>query len=91
MSRVIFELPAVLVSFAGNQTEVAVDAADLDGALAALYLICPALEVHLQDATGGFREHVLCFVNGVNTRWGSAPEQLSDGDRITIMQAVSGG
>jgi len=52
----------------------------------------PGLKVHVFDETGKLRQHVLCFVNDVNTRFEEgADETLRDGDRITIMQAVSGG
>lgn len=52
----------------------------------------PALRVHVYDETGALRPHVLCFVNGVNTRFEDGPgARLRDGDRITILQAVSGG
>jgi molybdopterin converting factor small subunit len=52
----------------------------------------PALRVHLCDESGKFRPHVLCFLNEVNTRWlDGADPRLQQGDRITILQAVSGG
>ena len=50
------------------------------------------LAVHLFDEGGGFRTHVLCFHNDTNTRWlESLDVLLQDGDRITFLQAVSGG
>jgi len=62
------------------------------GALEDAFKNLPALKVHVLDETGVLRRHVLCFVNDVNTRFGEGvPERLADGDRITIMQAVSGG
>ncbi|MGH9196080.1 MAG: MoaD/ThiS family protein [Acidimicrobiia bacterium] len=46
----------------------------------------------MYDESGTFRPHVLCFLNDVNTRWlDNANPPLQEGDRITILQAVSGG
>jgi molybdopterin converting factor small subunit len=48
--------------------------------------------VHLCDESGRFRQHVLCFLNDINTRWlEEKSPSLQDGDCITILQAVSGG
>jgi len=64
----------------------------LDGALEEMCRIQPSLAIHLFDESGGFREHVLCFVNDTNSReTGASKLVLHDGDTITILQAVSGG
>ena len=48
--------------------------------------------MHLFDETGGFRQHVLCFHNETNLRWLESDEvPVADGDRLTVLQAVSGG
>ncbi len=92
MARVTVELPSLLGPIVGGERSVAVEAACLSGALEDLVMRRPALRVHLFDESGNLRQHVLCFHNGTNTRWlrsGEAP--LSEGDTITIIQAVSGG
>lgn len=92
MAQVVFELPTLLARFTGGAREVKVEADTLAAALVALTAAHPGLEVHLFDETGAFRQHVLCFVNGENTRFGgTGQEELTDGDRLTILQAVSGG
>ena len=92
MARIIVELPSLLARFTGDAREVEVEADSLDAALRVLTDVHPALEVHLFDETGAFRRHVLCFVNGENTRWSKETNvSLKDGDRLTILQAVSGG
>ena len=52
----------------------------------------PRLKPHLFNEAGEFRRHVLCFHNGINTRWldgwGAA---VAEGDTVVFMQAVSGG
>ena len=92
MSKVTIELPSVLDTVVNGNRTLSFDAETLPGALDALTERYPGLKVHLFDETGGFREHVLCFHNSTNTRWlESIDVPLSDGDTITILQAVSGG
>ena len=94
MARVRVELPSLLVRFAGAAT-LEVEADTLSQALKALVAEHPALSLHLFDESGAFRQHVLCFHNGTNTRWFEGPGDLdrpvADGDEIRLMQAVSGG
>ena len=92
MPRVTVELPSMLIRFSGELRSVAVDADTLRAALRALVEAHPPLSVHLFDENGDLRQHVLCFHNDANTRWlDSLDATLAEGDRITIMQAVSGG
>ena len=91
MARVRLELPSLLrdVVSAGS---MAVEGNTLQEALEDAYQQLPTLRVHLCDESGRFRQHVLCFLNDVNTRWLENVDQpLKDGDCITILQAVSGG
>ena len=91
MPAVNVELPGLLADILGVRS-LTVDADTVRGALAAVVAECPALSTHLFDEQGELREHVLCFHNDTNTRWlkgGDVP--VAAGDRITIMQAVSGG
>lgn len=92
MSRVRVELPSVLEPVTGGRLELELAADTFQGALRALVEELPSLRGHLFDEQGQFREHVLCFLNERNTRWlrGEDPA-LADGDRLRIMQAVSGG
>jgi molybdopterin converting factor small subunit len=95
MTRVRVGLPAVLTVALGREA-LDVEAETLSGALAAAYTACPGLEPLLCDEAGAFREHVLCLLETggetLNTRWMADLERpLVEGDRIVIMQAVSGG
>ena len=88
-------LPSAIAHLLGAD-QVSVEASTIAGALAAAYVKHPALENLINDETGSFREHVLCFHNtasgSTNTRWLpdlSAP--LQPGDSLLIMQAVTGG
>ena len=92
MASVTVELPSLLDHVVDGDRSVALDAESLRGALDALVERHPGLAVHLFDETGGLREHVLCFHNDTNTRWlDSIDVPLSDGDTVSIIQAVSGG
>lgn len=92
MAKVTIELPSLLTRLLEAPASIAVEATTLDGALRGAITMHPALEGHLFDETGAFRQHVLCFHNDTNTRWLPPGEvSLADGDRVTILQAVSGG
>ncbi len=92
MSRVTLELPTVLAQVVEGKRSIAVEAQTLRSALERAFDAHPALRVHIFDESGNLREHVLCFHNDVNSRWREQMDaRLADGDRITILQAVSGG
>ena len=92
MAQVCIVLPSVLAQIVGNVTEVRVEGATIAEALEALFAEHPELRLHVFSESGRFREHVLCFHNEVNTRWlGDLTREVESGDRLTIMQAVSGG
>ena len=92
MARATFELPSVLASVIGGVQRLQVEGETLRAALEHAFEQQPALRVHLFDESGELRRHVLCFLNQSNSRWlDSLDEKLTKGDRITILQAVSGG
>jgi len=89
--QVTVELPSMLAALAGG-ARVASSGTTCAEALDDLCRRHPALRVHLFDEGGRLRQHVLCFVNDVNTRWVDTLDiPVRDGDRLTILQAVSGG
>jgi len=92
MARATLELPGMIAALLGGRRRIEVEGATLQAALADAFAREPRLRVHVLQESGRLREHVLCFVNGENARW--HPDEdlpLEDGDRITIVQAVSGG
>ena len=92
MARISVELPSALEAVVGGGRTIAIEAETIASALTALVGARPALEVHLFDESGEFRRHVLCFHNTANTRWlDDLNVPVADGDRIRILQAVSGG
>lgn len=92
MAAVTIELPSLLRNVLDGQPTLAVEATTLAGAFDAIRAAHPQLAVHLFDEEGGLRQHVLCFHNDQNTRWlDDHAVDLAEGDRLTIIQAVSGG
>ena len=92
MARVTVELPSQLRAVSNDRLSVAVEGDTLAAVLERLFVACPGIRHHLQDETGAFRTHVLCFHNQTNTRWlESLDVPVADGDTVRIMQAVSGG
>ena len=92
MARVTIELPSMLSSVLGGVRRLEASGDTWPAALNDAFVKLPGLKVHVYDETGNLRHHVLCFVNDVNTRFEDGPgPRLKDGDRITILQAVSGG
>ena len=90
--RVTFEFPSLLADVLGQVKTHELEADSLHRALEALVRDLPQLEPRLFDEQGGFRQHVLCFHNGRNTRWLEGRDvPLCDGDRIAFLHAVSGG
>lgn len=69
-----------------------VPAATLGAALDAALLAAPALRGYVLDEQGAVRKHVAVFVNGhlVASR-SDLSQPLAPGDRVHVIQALSGG
>jgi molybdopterin converting factor small subunit len=85
-------LPSLLANCTGDRRDVVVEATTLRGALDALLAAYPLLRPHLLAESGRLREHVNLFLNDQNARWiDDWGLELSPGDTLTVIQAVSGG
>ena len=86
-------IPSLLRDCAGGRTRFVIDGgATLAEALHALRETYPLLRAHVWDDLGKLRPHVLIFHNDQGVRWmKSLDVPLRDGDRVQIVQAVSGG
>jgi sulfur-carrier protein len=85
-------VPTLLRDCTGGQNIVTLEAATLDEALRSLRETYPLLRVHLYDEDEQLRPHVLIFFNEESTRWLERLDvPLRPGDRLEILQAVSGG
>lgn len=92
MAQVVVHLPSLLDAVTGGVRELNAEGETLSQVWADLLERTPVLKPHLFQEDGTLRQHVLCFLNGTNTRWlnGEDPA-VSDGDSILFMQAVTGG
>jgi len=85
-------VPGLLSEYTGGRRRFALEADTLDGALGRLIEEHPLLAPHLYDESRKLRSHVLMFFNDENiARMPSRGVALKRGDRLQILQAVSGG
>jgi molybdopterin converting factor small subunit len=86
------KIPTPLRRFAGEKSELAVDAQDVAGALAKLLDAHPALKPQLLADSGAVRSFVNLFVNGEDVRFLDGPKTaVKDGDTLAIIPAIAGG
>ena len=92
MARVTLEVPRVLRDCTDGRSTLDLEAGRLDGVRTAVRQSWPVLATHVWGESGELRPHVLLLHNDELTR-GLDPREiaLSDGDRLAIVQAVSGG
>ena len=91
MARGSVRLPRLLEPAVGSARRVEVEGNTWAEALDSLFRQHPTLRVHLFDEAGELRQHVLCFINGTQTRLEDRSTPLPEGAEITFLQAVSGG
>ncbi len=85
-------LPGMLATCAGGEQTVTVEAETLPGSVDALLQAYPLLKVHLFREDGTLREHVMLLYNDQSFDWlDSTDIPLKEGDRLTVLQLVSGG
>lgn len=89
---VTIQLSSLLREYCGGISDFRLAAPSVRGALVEIERAHPALFRSVCDETGALRKHVNIFVNTRNTRDGRGLDtELSSGDVVTIIQAVSGG
>jgi molybdopterin synthase sulfur carrier subunit len=85
-------VPSLLSDCTGGQTCFSLAATTLADALQRLLESYPLLRVHLYEETGRLRPHVLIFYNENSIAWLERLDvPLRSGDRLHVLQAVSGG
>ena len=85
-------VPALLRDCVGGRTTFAIAGATLDQALRRMRETYPLLRVHLFDEAEQLRPHVLIFYNAESIAWLERLDvPLQPGDRLDVLQAVSGG
>ena len=92
MPLVTLVVPRLLRDCTSGRAEVELEADRLDTAHHAVRRQWPVLATHVFTETGELRPHVLLLHNDRLTRWMERLDvPLAAGDRLTIVQAVSGG
>ena len=85
-------IPGMLRDCVGGKSSFFVDATTITDALRIIQRDYPLLRVHVWDDAGSLRQHVLIFYNDTGIRWmPSLDVPLKAGDRLQIVQAISGG
>ncbi|CAG7635265.1 Sulfur carrier protein CysO [Paenibacillus solanacearum] len=90
--RLEVSVPSLLRDCTGGQVSFPLEAATLREALGALLAAYPLLRRHLFTEQGQLRKHVLIYYNEDSLAWlddWNIP--LQEGDRLQVLQAVSGG
>jgi molybdopterin synthase sulfur carrier subunit len=90
--KIEIQLPSLLADSAGGKRRFSLEAQTLAGALEAMLTTYPLLRPHLYDEAMRVRKHVLIFFNDENlATLKDRNVPLKAGDRLQVIQAVSGG
>lgn len=85
-------IPVALRLYAGENSEVTLDAFSIEEALLKLDQLFPGLTGFLLDERRSLRRYVNVFVNESDVRLGEGLRtKLKDGDRVHIVPAIAGG
>jgi len=91
--RIDVSVPMLICDCTKGRTRFPLEADTLGEALRCLIETYPLLRVHLYDEQGDVREHVLLYYNEENIAWLDDLDRivLRPGDKLRVLQAVSGG
>jgi adenylyltransferase/sulfurtransferase len=85
-------LPALLSDCTRDQSQFMLEAETVEEALRLLTETYPLLRVHLYDESRRLRQHVMIFYNADSITWLERLDiPIQPGDRLQVVQAVSGG
>ena len=92
MAAVTFTVTGLLRDSIGGAAKAVVQAATAGDAVDVMLQTYPGLRVHLYDEQGTMRQHVFLALNGRSLRGArDLAQPVRDGDRLAVVQAVSGG
>ncbi|HZG85748.1 MoaD/ThiS family protein [Paenibacillus sp.] len=90
--KIDVSVPSLLSDCTNGKPRFTIEADTLGEALERLFAAYPLLRRHLYTEQGELRKHVLLFLNDTNIQWlNSLDVPLQEGDRLNVLQAVSGG
>jgi molybdopterin converting factor small subunit len=85
-------VPSLLSDCTGGRTCFTLTGGTLDEVLRGMLKSYPLLRIHLYDEQERLRPHVLIFYNEESIAWLARLDvPLQPGDRVTVLQNVSGG
>ncbi len=91
---ITFHIPGALREFTAGQSIVGIEGAPatVGEALSALWTLYPGVRDRIANEQGQVRQHINIFVGNENIRYtGGLATRVSDGAKISIVPAVSGG
>ncbi|MDE0128315.1 MAG: MoaD/ThiS family protein [Gammaproteobacteria bacterium] len=92
MSSVIVRIPTPLRSFAGGQSEITAEGADVGAVLGAIGADHPELLARIMKDDGQPREFVNIYLGSDNVRTLNGMDTpVSEGDVLSVLPAVAGG
>lgn len=90
--RIELTVPGLLADCIGGQRKASIEAATLNEALQQIGQRFPLLLPHLYDEKGKVRRHLMIYLNDESIAWiDNWNVTLKEGDRIQVIQAISGG
>ncbi|UVI31579.1 MoaD/ThiS family protein [Paenibacillus spongiae] len=85
-------VPFLLSDCTGGRSGFSLEADTLEEAVHRLFADYPLLHHHVYNEEGRIRQHVLLYYNDENIEWlADRSIPLQAGDRLLVLQAVSGG
>lgn len=92
MAGITISVPGLLRECMDGASRASLEADTAAEAVEVMLTTYPRLKVHLYDEDGRMREHVFLALNGASVkRRADLDIPLRDGDRLDVVQAVSGG
>lgn len=92
MPRIDCAVPSLLSDCTGGNARFTVEADTLEQAISRMMDEHPLLRVHLLTEAGTVRRHVMICYNDENIAWlDTLDVPLKQGDRLAVVQLVSGG
>lgn len=85
-------VPGLLRDCTGGRASFTLEAETLQEALQLMLDMYPLLRVHLYTESGDVRKHVFLYYNDDNIAWLDRLDiPLKKGDKLNVLQSVSGG
>jgi MoaD family protein len=88
----VLKIPAMMRSYAANQTEISLRGETLGEMLADFYQHFPDVKFHVVNKDGRLRHHIHIYINDENIKNLQGLDTLvKDGDKIILLPSIAGG